>query len=330
VALVVQPAPTSQARLYDASGRSTWEGSLPFDTPVAYPLVTSLGEDEFLVAAVPCTTVRLEEDATTICEPGGVALARFTPSRRTFTVLTADRIEGTTLIAEVVGSHGSDLVVQLGPQLYLLPRNGGDASPLPLSPLEAPTIFCVQGDRVVAVERRFGNTTDLTPGESVVESPYFEPFKASVLDLATTRWTEPVGPGDLYEGVDTFTLACLDDGALAVADERPMAPGAPYTSYVFDLTDGRWHDAPVPPREFVASSPPSRDGSKVAFSITGSEGDSEILVFDRATGSWSSTPGGRGADAVATAFTTGQFWDVPRLTPGQSTAEPPTVTDLPR
>lgn len=310
-ALVVRGTPDSSGELYDLDGgRLVSDSKLPFADPIGFPDVAATDNGDYMVAGVSCAEV-IENGSLAVCEPGGVAVARFDASDRIFETITATGLEGETPYVNILGETESSIILQLGGEIYALPSRGGRLSPFSLPPLESFTVACGHGDQIVAVEIKLGPGEQIPEPGEVVETPsqLFVPFEAAVLDLKTGRWTSVGGPEASYDIGDTFEVGCIDRGVLAVPDKKPESGESPYVSHLLDLTQGRWVHMPPPPREFLSAAPPAYDGNRFTISVSSDlqDADTAVLVFNSGTGTWAEEAGGDGADADAVAVTGDRF-----------------------
>jgi hypothetical protein len=318
--------PDSTSMLIDsASGATLWSAPLPFDEPVMFPDVLALADGDYLVSGIPCSEVLAEHPYGPDCSPGGVRLARFNTAGRTFQVIEAAGLDGTTPYVNLVGTTGSTIVVQVGGQVYSVPVTGGRLNALAASPFDGFTVACMDGERIVVARVNFEpEPSSSVPGSFVPLPETFVPVEAAVLDLATGAWADLGGPPVAYRSNDTFEVGCVDGGIVAVPTERPTEPDAPYVTFVLDLTTGAWSEAAAPPIEFLSAGPVAADGSDLVLLVSTDIGDTDtaVLTFDGVMHTWHETDGGDGAAATATAIGGG------RLVSVTSTGGHPRVTQL--
>lgn len=303
--VVVSGAPQPGVTIHDGqSGETVAELDLPFEDAIVYPDTVPIGDGIYAIAGVPCADAVMN-DAGVDCEPGGVSVAFLNAAEKTIEPIDVTGLEGQTPYVNLVGSYGSDLMLQLGGRLFSLSLDGGALKELPGAPLDSLRLACMDADgRLTAIEQKYGvGDTSPAPGELVeVPNEAFAPFAAAVFDPLSGGWTDVGSPSGRYDTTDTFEFGCVDSGVIAVPSEKPLSD-APYVTYLLDSRSGMWSEAPPPPIEFLSAAPPGSDGSQVVLSVSSDLENraTALLSFDASTASWTSTPGGLGSLALGLA-----------------------------
>lgn len=300
--LRVEAGSDDAVTMYSASsGDELWQGSLPFDTPIAYPHAVAVGGDSYAVVGVPCLRIERVEDWGPVCGPGGLSLATLDRDSRAWEVVQSAAFSGTEWL-RVLGEHGGSLIVQLGGSIVSVPLDGGPPVKMSDAPVKGFTTVCMNGSRV-AVLREVHDPGDPSPepGEwSSTEWRPFSPFESAVLDLDTNVWTATGGPDATHNRPQSFATGCAGGNVLAVPRRRPREAAETYVTHQFDIQNGTWSPAEPPPAEFKMVGPTAWTGEDFILFVTTDESN-RVLTLEEG-GRWISTVGGQGGEVQSAAL----------------------------